>query len=94
MDNFEKIEKLEKLKSSIEKIDTRIYYINHSTYLTFGHYVSIRCGESQEKEMSFEPSDNFLLNIKEVAIKILKEEIAEMQKEIESIFASWSGELE
>ena len=93
MNNSQKIEKLHQLKQSINQKERDIYFIDQSENIMF-EYEAQGMRDSYPTTRYINPSDNLLLNIKQVAIKILKEEIAEMQKEIESIFASWSSELE
>ena len=88
MTNLEKIKRLNELQRKIEKIQEEMYYVKHAKKLRFIHYVSSgRCGvEDHEKSKMIDPSSTLLSNVKEITLKILNEEIAEMEKEIESIF--------
>jgi hypothetical protein len=89
MNNFEKIEQLKKLKSIIEVKNEQICYVNKAEQLSFINYQDNRYKSTNDKSyITFEPSDNLLLAIKEVTIKILNEQVAELEKEIESIFSN------
>lgn len=81
MNNREKIKRLNELQRKIKIMEEDISYVNDAKKLSFINGV-----EGYEDARIVNPSSSLLSNIQKIAIKILNEEIEEMEKEIESIF--------
>ena len=81
MNNSKKIKRLSELQQKIEIMKEDISYVNNAVKLSFINGI-----EGYETTRMVNPSSRLLSNIQKIAIKILNEEIEEMEKEIESIF--------